>query len=71
MGQRLARLQLKLVTAMLLLKFDFSLVDVNGRIPNPLPRPNWNDALTCKPPKGSCYLRLNGASKGTADFSEK
>ncbi|KAJ3540854.1 hypothetical protein NM688_g6168 [Phlebia brevispora] len=64
LGQRLAKLQLKLIAAMLLLKFDFILVDVNGRTPNPLPRPNWNDTLTCKPPIGSCYLQFQSISEG-------
>lgn len=58
MGQRLAKLQLKLMTSVFLLEYDASLVDKAGRFPNPLPRPNWNDILTCKPPKGSCFLRL-------------
>ncbi|TCD63066.1 hypothetical protein EIP91_006022 [Steccherinum ochraceum] len=52
LGQRLARLSLKLVTALMLLELDFDLVDRRtGRLPQPLPQPNWNDALTCKPPQ--------------------
>lgn len=61
LGQRLAKLQLKLITALMLMKMDFVLVDENGDQPHILPRPNWNDTLTCKPPKGSCYLRFECA----------
>ncbi|OCH86812.1 cytochrome P450 [Obba rivulosa] len=57
LGQRLARLELKLVMALFMLGFDAVAVDANGRSLSALPRPNWNDSLTCKPPKGSCYLR--------------
>ncbi|KAH8101141.1 cytochrome P450 [Cristinia sonorae] len=50
MGQRLARLSLKLITALMLLELDFDLVDRRtGQPPLVLPQPNWNDALTCKP----------------------
>ena len=62
LGQRLAKLQLKLVTALLLMTMDFALVDETGAEPHSLPRPNWNDTLTCKPPKGSCYLRFGCTS---------
>lgn len=58
MGQRLAKLQLKILTALMLSTMDFELVDKAGRMPHPLPQPNWNDALTCKPPSGSCYLQF-------------
>lgn len=68
LGQRLAKLQLKVVTALLLLKLDFVLVDHTGRTPDPLPRPNWNDTLTCKPPAGSCLLRFQTDKKDETDF---
>ena len=58
LGQRLAKLQLKLITSLFLLNFDTSLVDKAGNFPDPMPQPNWNDTLNCKPPKGSCFLRL-------------
>lgn len=56
LGQRLAKLELKMLAAMFVLGFDFSCVDSKGRQLETLPRPNWNDILTCKPPPGSCYL---------------
>ncbi|GJE96552.1 cytochrome P450 [Phanerochaete sordida] len=58
LGQRLAKLQMKLVLSTLLLDSDFSLVDQFGQQLGRSPRPNWNDHLTCKPPSGSCYVRL-------------
>lgn len=62
-GQRLARIELKLVASMFLLGFDFSLVDQLG-IPqtssssNAVPRPNWNDILQCRPER-PCYLKYS------------
>ena len=43
LGTRLAKVEMKLITAMLLLEFDFNTVDAGGRIADPHPRPNWND----------------------------
>ncbi|KAH9061072.1 cytochrome P450 [Lactarius vividus] len=47
LGSRTARLTMKLVTALLLLDFDFDTVDESGRIADPHPIPNWNDDLAC------------------------
>ncbi|KIP12107.1 hypothetical protein PHLGIDRAFT_82290 [Phlebiopsis gigantea 11061_1 CR5-6] len=59
LGQRLAKLQMKLILATLLLRSDFTLVDKSGKSSVQAPRPNWNDALHCKPPSGSCFLRFD------------
>lgn len=56
LGQRLARLEMKLLAAMFALGFNYAIVDAHGRVPDPLPRPNWNDILGCRPPKGTCML---------------
>ena len=57
-GKRLAILELKLITAQVALGFrELRAVDTRGATLPELPRPNWNDVLTCKPPKGSCYVR--------------
>lgn len=61
LGQRLAKVQLKLVTALVVLGFDLAPVDRAGRVLAELPRPNWNDALACKPAEGSCFLRYERA----------
>ena len=59
MGQRLAKLQMKLLLAMLLLNFDLTLIDKAGQLLEETPRPNWNDHLACKPPPDSCFVRLD------------
>nr|BAL05100.1 cytochrome P450 [Phanerodontia chrysosporium] len=58
LGQRIAKLQIKLVLSMFLLHYDFDLVDQDEHPLGNVPRPNWNDHLTCKPPSGSCLVRL-------------
>ncbi|KAH8987858.1 cytochrome P450 [Lactarius akahatsu] len=57
LGSRTARLTMKLVTALLLLDFDFDTVDENGRIADPHPIPNWNDDLACRPVRGQFFLK--------------
>ncbi|KAG1876184.1 cytochrome P450 [Suillus subluteus] len=57
LGQRLARLELKLVTSMMLLGFRYSLVDKKGEQLNAPPQPNWNDILLCRPEQGSSYVK--------------
>ncbi|KAJ7512623.1 cytochrome P450 [Mycena galericulata] len=62
LGTRLAKVELKLTTAMFLLGFDHIIVDKNGEIPDSLPKPNWNDILMCRPAPGTCnvkYQRTN------------
>lgn len=58
LGQRLARLQLKLVAALLLLAFEIEVVGEGGRVLREaaVPRPDWNDALHCRPVE-PCALR--------------
>ncbi|CCL99604.1 uncharacterized protein FIBRA_01622 [Fibroporia radiculosa] len=57
LGQRLAKLQLKLVIAVLTLGFDLTAVDSTGHQLSSLPRPDWNDSLHCKPTGTLCYIR--------------
>ena len=56
---RLARLNTKLMVALLLMDFDFDTVDVGGQIVNPdsAPRPDWNDPLGCRPVEGQFFLK--------------
>jgi hypothetical protein len=56
-GSRLARLNIKLVVALLLIDFDFDTVDEGGRIVDSPPKPNWNDPLGCRPAQGQFFLR--------------
>ncbi|TFK73496.1 cytochrome P450 [Pluteus cervinus] len=48
LGTRLAKVELKLVTAMLVLGFRHSVVDADDQLRS-LPTPNWNDTLLCRP----------------------
>ena len=51
----------------MLLEFEFELLDRRmDSLPSPLPQPNWNDALTCKPSEESrqmTYKRREQAGK--------
>ena len=69
LGQRLAKLQMKLILATLLLRSDFTLVDKTGKSSIQAPRPNWNDALHCKPASGSCYVAMKRVGRIDLDFS--
>ena len=70
LGQRLARLQLKLVAAFLLLAFEIEVVGESGRVLREatVPRPDWNDSLHCRPVE-PCALRYRMRGKGTAGES--
>ncbi|KAJ7126062.1 cytochrome P450 [Mycena epipterygia] len=57
LGTRLAKVELKLTTALFLLGFDHVIVDKTGEVPESLPKPNWNDILLCRPTEGSCYVK--------------
>ncbi|KZT03813.1 cytochrome P450 [Laetiporus sulphureus 93-53] len=59
LGQRLARLQLKLVAALFVLGFErLRVEDGSGRMLEgaELPEPDWNDLLGCKPKGKACWL---------------
>ncbi|KIK68607.1 hypothetical protein GYMLUDRAFT_153403 [Collybiopsis luxurians FD-317 M1] len=58
LGQRLARIELKIVTALFLLGFQHWTVDGSGKVTSQPPQPNWNDILLCRPPQGSFKLRF-------------
>jgi len=42
-GMKVAKMEMKLILAMFLMRYEFDLVDEIGRFPNPLPVPNRND----------------------------
>ena len=57
LGTRLAKVELKLVTAMFLLGFRHTTVDKMNQLYEPTP--NWNDLLLCRPPpEQTAYLRF-------------
>ena len=57
LGTRLAKVEMKAITALLLLGFEFTTVGADGTLCNPHPRPNWNDVLTCRPDNADFTLR--------------
>ncbi|EIM89162.1 cytochrome P450 [Stereum hirsutum FP-91666 SS1] len=61
LGKRLAQLEIKLIAAMFVLSFDFTIVDATGKAADPHPRPNWNDILACRPTNGVFALRYESA----------
>ena len=42
-GMKVAKLEMKLILAMFLTRYEFNLVDKDGKFPNPLPVPDRND----------------------------
>ena len=42
-GMKVAKLEMKLIMALFLTRYEFGLVDKDGKFPNPLPVPNRND----------------------------
>ena len=42
-GMKVAKLEMKLILAMFLTRYEFDLVDKDGKFPDPLPTPNRND----------------------------
>ena len=42
-GMKIAKLEIKLVLAMILLGYEYELVDGNGNHPNAIPQPDRND----------------------------
>ncbi|KAK2464566.1 hypothetical protein APHAL10511_003424 [Amanita phalloides] len=57
LGTRLAKVELKLITAMFVLGFRHGIVNEAGEVANPLPTPDWNDILHCRPQEGTCCLK--------------
>ena len=47
-GTRVAKLQMKQILAMFLTRYEYELVDENGRFPNSLPVPDRNDHQVCR-----------------------
>lgn len=42
-GMKVAKLEMKLILALFLMRYEFDLVDKDGKFPDPLPVPNRND----------------------------
>lgn len=46
-GSKVARLEMKLITAMFLMRYEYELVGEDGKLPDPLPVPNKNNSKVC------------------------
>jgi hypothetical protein len=57
LGTRLAKLELRLITAMFVLGFRHGVVDKTGKTANQAPIPNWNDILLARPQNNSCNVK--------------
>ena len=51
-GTKVAKLELKLILAMFLMRYEYDLVDESGKFPNPLPVPDRNDFLLVRESNG-------------------
>ena len=49
-GMRIAKLEIKVVLAMILLGYEYELVDSNGNYPKAVPDQNRNDTHQVSPP---------------------
>ncbi|KAF9467869.1 cytochrome P450 [Collybia nuda] len=61
LGTRLAKIELKVITAMFVLGFEHRIVDKLGNTATSLPTPNWNDILMCRPQNG-CSIKYARSS---------
>ncbi|RDB27059.1 putative lanosterol 14-alpha demethylase [Hypsizygus marmoreus] len=57
-GMRLAKLELKLVIALIFAGYEFEIVDKTGKRPMALPQPDKNDLLRARPLGEPCYMKF-------------
>jgi len=57
-GMRVAKLEMKLILVLCLARYEFELVDKDGKFPDPLPAPNRNDPLQALPVGAPCYFQF-------------
>ncbi|KAF9645080.1 cytochrome P450 [Thelephora ganbajun] len=55
-GMKVAKLEMKLILAMFLTRYEFDLVDKDGKFPDPLPVPNRNDVHQARPLGATYYF---------------
>ncbi|KAG6829615.1 hypothetical protein H0H92_004022 [Tricholoma furcatifolium] len=58
LGMRVAKLEMKLVLALIFAGYDFEIVDADGDIPTTLPRPDKNDFMQARPIGEPCFLKF-------------
>ncbi|KDR79795.1 hypothetical protein GALMADRAFT_136397 [Galerina marginata CBS 339.88] len=57
-GMKIAKLEVKLALALILLGFEYELVDGSGKYPKALPVPDRNDIQQARPLGEPCYLKV-------------
>ncbi|KAF9557039.1 cytochrome P450 [Agrocybe pediades] len=57
-GMKIAKLEIKLVLALILLGFEYELVDGAGKYPKTLPVPDKNDIQQARPLGEPCYMKF-------------
>lgn len=55
-GTKLAKLEMKLLLAVFLTRYEYELVDKDGKFPDPLPAPDRNDLHQARPLGATCYF---------------
>jgi len=61
-GMRVATLEVKIILAMLLVGYDYSIVDEHGNQTNRSPKPNLNDTVQARPLGKPVYLKFKRKS---------
>ena len=62
-GTKVAKLEMKLIMALFLVRYEFDLVDKDGKFPDPLPVPNRNDTHQVRvEPRIRCPMDTHSAS---------
>jgi len=57
-GMKVAKLEMKLILALFLMRYEFDLVDKDGKFPDPLPAPNRNDIHQARPLGATYYFNF-------------
>jgi len=57
-GVKVAKLEMKLIVALFLTRYEFDLVDENGKFPDPLPVPDRNDIHQPRPLGATYYFNF-------------
>ncbi|KIM88310.1 hypothetical protein PILCRDRAFT_253602 [Piloderma croceum F 1598] len=56
-GMKFAKLEIKMILALVLSRYEYKLVDTSGKPPKQLPQPNRNDIHQARPMGEPCFLR--------------
>ncbi|KAG5651880.1 hypothetical protein H0H81_007074 [Sphagnurus paluster] len=62
-GMRVAKLEIKLVLALIISGYDWSMVDAVGNVPSELPQPDRNDIHQSRPIGEPCFLKFRRVVK--------